>query len=75
MHYFPAMTGTVTATPNDETTESELLFYLVTCRFAQWLCRRRRQNFALESEGKELSQTNRYRSTVMQPDKCRIIST
>jgi hypothetical protein len=29
-------------------TKSELLFYLVTCFFAQCLCHGRRQNFALE---------------------------
>ena len=29
-------------------TKTELLFYLVTRDFAQWLCRRRREKFAIE---------------------------
>jgi len=52
----------------------ELLFYLVTCLFAQWLCRRRQENFAIEFKEPGVTQKSRYRSTLMSAYKYRIIS-
>ena len=54
MQYFPGSRCNVTQIlvekPNDETTKSELLFYLVTALFAQCLCRRRDERFALKCQ-------------------------